>query len=142
MQTMSDEDVHAFLAEAPWVGVLATTRADGRPHAVPVWFGVDGSTIVLTTAAKSVKGRNLLRDPQCALTVHDDRPPYSFALVEGEVTITRNRDELAQWAVTIATRYVGAEQGEEAGQRNAGFDDILVRIVPRRLTGVRNIAED
>ncbi len=141
MHRMSEDEIHEFLGSAPFVGVLATTRADGRPHAVPVWYWLDGSTIVLTTGRHSVKGANLLRDPQCAFTVHDDRPPYAFALVEGEATIEQNPDELRKWAVTIAGRYLGEDRAEEVGERNAATDELLVRIVPRRLAGVRDMTD-
>jgi PPOX class probable F420-dependent enzyme len=142
MHRMSEDEIHAFLGDEPArPAVLATSRPDGKPHAVPVWYSLDGSTIVLTTGAKSVKGRNLLRDPQCALTVQDDRLPYSFALVEGEAAITRDPDELHKWAVAIAGRYLGPEQGAKVGERNAGTDELVVRIIPRRVTGVRNLAE-
>jgi len=47
---------------------VCTTRADGRPHATPVWGLWHDGAFVFSTSPKSVKGRNLSRDPRC--TVH------------------------------------------------------------------------
>jgi PPOX class probable F420-dependent enzyme len=47
---------------------LATVRADGRPHAMPVWGVWVGGALWFGTGLESVKGRNLARDPRC--TVH------------------------------------------------------------------------
>jgi PPOX class probable F420-dependent enzyme len=64
---------------APWSAVaeridssrsywVCTTRADGRPHATPVWGLWHDGAFVFSTSPKSVKARNLARDPRC--TVH------------------------------------------------------------------------
>jgi nitroimidazol reductase NimA-like FMN-containing flavoprotein (pyridoxamine 5'-phosphate oxidase superfamily) len=38
-------------------------RRDGRPHVVPIWFDLDGETLVFTTGGNSVKAENIRRDP-------------------------------------------------------------------------------
>ncbi|TMD44650.1 MAG: PPOX class F420-dependent enzyme, partial [Chloroflexi bacterium] len=38
----------AFLLEGTRTGKLATVRKDGRPHVVPIWFHLDGNTLVFT----------------------------------------------------------------------------------------------
>jgi PPOX class probable F420-dependent enzyme len=50
----------ARFAAAP-VARLATVRADGRPHVVPVCFAVDGDTVVSVVDAKPKRSANLLR---------------------------------------------------------------------------------
>jgi PPOX class probable F420-dependent enzyme len=50
---------------------LATVRADGRPHVMPVWaIWLDGA-VWLSTAGASLKGRNLAREPRCTVTLDD-----------------------------------------------------------------------
>ena len=47
---------------------VCTTRADGRPHAMPVWgLWIDGG-LWFSTDPTSVKARNLARDPE--IVVH------------------------------------------------------------------------
>ena len=47
---MSDEERRAFLSAGTRTGILSTVRRDGRPHAAPIWFVLDGDDIVFTTA--------------------------------------------------------------------------------------------
>jgi pyridoxamine 5'-phosphate oxidase-like protein len=39
----------AFVSEGTRTGKLATTRRDGRPHVVPIWFVLDGTDFVFNT---------------------------------------------------------------------------------------------
>jgi PPOX class probable F420-dependent enzyme len=82
---MTEEQVWAFLGSSPArPAVVGTSRRDGRPHAVPVWYALDGHTLVFNTGRDTLKGRALRRDPRVALCVDDDRPPFSFVAVEGD----------------------------------------------------------
>jgi PPOX class probable F420-dependent enzyme len=46
---------------------LTTTRADGRPHAMPVWGVWLDDGLWFGTGLESVKGRNLTRDPRAVV---------------------------------------------------------------------------
>lgn len=50
---------------------LATTRPDGRPHLVPVWFVWHGERIYLGIEPTSVKGRNVAANPHVSLALED-----------------------------------------------------------------------
>ena len=82
-QRMTQDEVRAFLtADPPHTGKLATVRADGRPHVAPVWYAVDDDgSIVFTTGEKTVKGRNLRRTGYAAMSIDDERPPFSFVVL-------------------------------------------------------------
>ena len=139
-QMNADERAH-FLGESTRTGKLATTRANGSPHVAPVWFIVDGDDLVFMTGADTVKGRAMLRDPRVALAVDDENPPFSFVLVEGEVTISRDLDEMLPWSIAIARRYMGEELAERYGRRNAVEGELLVRLRPVRITAVAGLAD-
>ena len=48
--------------------IISTVRADGRAHAMPIWgIWLDGA-YCLSTAITSVKSKNLLANPACAIT--------------------------------------------------------------------------
>lgn len=59
------------LAEAPkcW---LATGRASGSPHVMPVLAVWSDDAIYVTMRPASLKSRNLSRDPRCVITVSTD----------------------------------------------------------------------
>ncbi|HLI01571.1 MAG TPA: PPOX class F420-dependent oxidoreductase [Acidimicrobiales bacterium] len=139
---MSDEEVRAFLdSTPPHTGKLATVRPDGRPHVVPVWYVRDGEDLVWTTGAESVKARNLRHQPWAALCVDDERPPFSFVTAQGPVTIEEDLDALLHWATVLGTRYMGAEQGEEFGRRNAVPGELVVRLRPASITSAADMAD-
>ena len=139
---MSEEERWAFLAAVPTrPGILSTTRADGRPHVAPVWYDLDDRTIVFTTGAGTVKGRNLARDGRAALCVQDDRPPFSFVVVEATASLSDDPAEVRRWATRIGRRYMGAERAEEFGARNGVPGELLVRLTPVRTTGAKDVSE-
>ena len=125
---MDDAEWRAFVSEGTRTGKLGTTRHDGRPHVVPIWFVLDRDDFVFNTGAHSIKGRSLARNGIAALCVDDERPPYGFVSVTGTVTITTEPDEVRRWATAIGARYMGADRAEEFGRRNAAVDELLVRL--------------
>ena len=149
--TMGDDEVAAFLESLPArTAKLATVRADGRPHIAPIWYVLDRSTagpdsrigdIVFNTAGATVKGGNLTRDPRVALCIDDDTPPFTFAIIEGTVTITEDPDQLLRWATAIGGRYMGADQAEAYGRRNGVPGEFVVRLRPTRITAQARVAD-
>lgn len=139
---MTDDERDTFLATPPRPGIVATTRADGRPHAAPVWYDVDGDAIVFTTGADTVKGRNLARDPRMTLCVQDQAPPFAFVMVEGTAELIDHPDEVRRWATRLGGRYMGADRAEEYGERNAVPGELLVRMTIERSVSARDLADE
>jgi PPOX class probable F420-dependent enzyme len=141
---ITPDELHDLLAsDPPHTGKLATVRADGRPHVVPIWFVLDESdgSVVLTTGAGSVKGRNLAREGRAAMSVDVEEPPYTFVTIEGRVELSEDVDQLRTWATRIGARYMGQERGEEFGRRNGVPGELMVRLHPDRVTGMVDLAD-
>lgn len=51
--------------------MLATTRADGRPHVAPVWGLWLHDQFLFSTAETSEKAKNLRVNPACVVTTED-----------------------------------------------------------------------
>lgn len=143
MHVMSEAEWKAFLtADPPRTGKLATTRLDGRPHVAPIWFDLDDDgTVVFTTGADTLKGKAIRRDPRVCLCVDDERPPFSFVIVEGKVEISEDLDGLVLWATRIGGRYMGPENAEAFGRRNAVPGELLVRLRPAHVVAQAAIAD-
>ena len=120
---------------------LAVTRADGSPHVAPVWVDLDGDEIVFMTSAETVKGRAILRDGRVALCLDDERPPFSFVTVTGTTTTSTDPDELLAWGTRIAGRYMGPEQAEAYGRRNAVPPEMVVRVRPTKVVAKVDVAD-
>jgi PPOX class probable F420-dependent enzyme len=139
---MSADEWRAFLREPARPAMLATVRADGRPHVAPVWIALDDDdTVVFTTGAGTVKGRGIRSDPRVAICVDDDRPPFSYVLVEGTAEVSEDMGDLLDWATRIGGRYMGADAADAFGRRNAVPGELLVRVRPARVVARKNISD-
>jgi PPOX class probable F420-dependent enzyme len=140
---MSEAEVRAFLTALPArTAKLATVRADGRPHIAPVWYDLDDDgSLLFNTGESTVKGRNIRREPRVSLCVDDDRPPFSFVVVEGVADISDDIDEVRRWAGRIGGRYMGPERAEEYGSRNGVPGELLVRVRPEHLISAVDLAD-
>jgi hypothetical protein len=76
-----------------------------------------------------------------AVCFDDERPPFSFVTIAGTTTTSTNPDELLRWATRIAARYMGEEQAEAYGQRNAVPPEMVVRVTPTKITAVVDVAD-
>ncbi|GIK38750.1 MAG: PPOX class F420-dependent enzyme [Chloroflexota bacterium] len=141
MQKMTPAEYRSFLLDRARTAKLATVRADGRPHVAPIWFDLDGDTLVFTTWHKSVKAANLRHDPRVCLCVDDEMPPFSFVQIEGTATISEDPDDLRTWATRIAGRYMGLDQADAFGRRNAVPGELLVRVTPTKIVAQKNISD-
>lgn len=138
---MSVDEKRAFLLSPPRPGVLATSGPDGRPHAAPVWFDLDGETIVFNTGASTVKGRNLAANPRATLVVQDDRPPFSFVMIEGTIELIDDLEEVRLWAARLGGRYMGQENAEAYGARNGVPGELLVRMTATKSVSATDLAD-
>jgi PPOX class probable F420-dependent enzyme len=141
MRSMTPDEIRAFLLAGTRTAKLATVRQDGRPHLAPIWFTLDGDTLVFTTWHSTVKATNIRRDGRIALCVDDETPPFAYVVIEGSATLSDDLTELRAWATRIAARYVGAARADEYGARNGVPGELLVRVTPTRITAQSGIAE-
>jgi PPOX class probable F420-dependent enzyme len=126
---------------------LAVSRKDGSPHVAPVWVDLDRGAgpggedvIVFMTSADTIKGKSILRDGRVALCVDDERPPFSFVTITGRATASTDPDDLLEWGTRIGGRYMGTEQAEAYGKRNAVPPEMVVRVVPDRVVAKADVA--
>jgi PPOX class probable F420-dependent enzyme len=139
---MTDDEWRAFLRRPVRPATLATVRRDGRPHVAPIWYDLDADgTIVFTTGADTVKGRNLRGDGRVMLCVQDDQPPFSFVTVEGRAELSDDPEPLREWAIRIGGRYMGDDRAEEFGSRNAVPGELLVRVAPTHVVAFKDVAD-
>jgi len=139
MSGLSDE-VITFLSEGTRTGMLGYLAADGRPLVAPVWFVVDGQSLVFNTGGATAKGRALARDPRVVMCVDDPHPPYSFVQVQGTASLSEDPAELLGTATRIGGRYMGADRAEEFGRRNGVPGELVVRITPTKVIKAFNVA--
>ena len=140
MAQMTGDEWKAFVSTGTRTGKIATTRADGRSHVVPVWFVLDGEDVIFTTGADRVKAKAMRRDPRVSICVDDQEPPYAYVTIEGTARLEENSPDLLRWSMLIGGRYMGADRAEEFGRRNAVPGELLVRVTPTKILAEKNIA--
>lgn len=138
VEQLSDEVIE-FLSTGTRTGKLAYLAADGRPLVAPVWFIVEDGNIVFNTGKNTAKGRALARDSRVAMTVDDERPPYSFVQVQGVAGTSEDPQQLLDTATRIAGRYVGDDRAAEFGRRNGVPGELVVRIRPTKVIKAFNV---
>lgn len=95
------------LLDAPNFAHLATLMGDGGPKVEPVWVAREGDLVLVATDERTLKGRNMSRDPRVALSVVSLDDPYEQALIRGRVVEVRD-DNALRYLDRISEQYIGA----------------------------------
>jgi len=90
---------------------LSTTRPDGRPHAVPVWYIWDGQNIYFISARSLQKSKNLTRQPWIVVHAGDGD---DVIILEGPVEIVTEQAELEKVDAAYRAKYVDPGSGAQA----------------------------
>ena len=129
MSDLTPEQIAEFL-ERPLVAVMVTLRADGSPHAIPIWYEYRDGAFIVFTSDTFVRVKNLRRDSRAAITISTHDEPYMYVSAEGPVSITS--EGVAETGLSIARRYMG----EDAQQfLDDVYDEhsVLLRLTPERV---------
>jgi len=138
MSQLTNEHIH-FLMDHVRTAKLAIVRKDGRPHVTPVWFVLDGDSLVFNTWHTSVKAVNIRRDGRVCLCVDDEKPPFSYIQIEGTAVLSDDSEALKYWSTRIASRYMGDELAEAYGKRNGVEGELLVRVTPTKVVFIKDV---
>ena len=112
-------------------GVIATLRADGSPHATPVWVDYDGENVLVNSARGRAKVENIERDPRATVTVLPaDDQQAGYVMVSGTAKI---REEGALEHINmLAKKYLGEDKYPYLGP---GERRVIIQIQPERVDG-------
>src|SRR5918994_958299 len=138
---MTPQARRAFLTSGTRTAILATTRADGRPHAVPVCFVLDDDDVLFLTNEATAKGRALQRDPRVTLVVDDETPPFAFVMIDGTAQLSRSSDDIDRVAPEIAERYDGPDGIEDFVRFAHQALGTLVRVTPTKIVALDHVGE-
>jgi PPOX class probable F420-dependent enzyme len=109
---MIDDDVRALLDGASTAHV-ATLLPDGSPHAVPVWVGRESELVAIFTGPRTVKARNLDRDPRVAISMNHVDERLRMGSVRGRVQERVEGDRAWEIIDRISQKYQGGPYPRE-----------------------------
>lgn len=142
MRDMSHDEYIRFLLDTPRTAKVATVTADGRPHIKPVWFTLDGDVVIFTTYHDTVKAKHIQRDSRISICVDDDKPPFTYVIIDGHAEIASpTPEELLYWSTQLAGRYMGADKAEAYGKRNGVPGELLIRVTPVKVLARTDISD-
>jgi PPOX class probable F420-dependent enzyme len=124
---LSDAEARLF-AEGRNFGTFVTLRADGSPHATPVWVDFDGENVVINTAQGRAKYRHIKRDPRVAISVFSEENEEAYVTVSGLAEIVDEGQAAWEHMDTLEQKYRGRDQFPRGGPQR-----VLVRIRPTRV---------
>jgi PPOX class probable F420-dependent enzyme len=87
---------------------ISTTRPDGRPHAVPVWFVWESPSLYFITSRLMQKAKNLARQPWVVVHAGDGD---DVIVLEGAVEVVTDREELERIDAAYQEKYVDPHSG-------------------------------
>jgi PPOX class probable F420-dependent enzyme len=108
---------------------VATLRADGSVHGVPVWVDVQEGRPVLNSAEGRAWVRNVERDPRVTLTVVNGENPYEYVEVRGRVA-ERTHEGADAHIDAMAKKYMGVD---EYPMRQPGEQRVIIRVEPEHV---------
>lgn len=109
------------------LGVLATTKRDGRPQLSNVKYYFDPRTVAFQVSVTEprAKTRNLRRDPRASIHVASD-DGWAYAVAEGDVILTPTamtpHDDTVE-ALIALHRNIAGEHSDWDDYRRAMVDD-------------------
>ena len=108
---------------------VATLRADGTVHGVPVWVDVQDGLPTLNTAEGRAWPRNLERDPRITLEVQNMENPYEYVEIRGRV-VERTHEGADEHIDQLAKKYLGVDRYP---MRQPGEQRVIIRVEPEHV---------
>lgn len=134
--------VDAFL-EKPLLARLATSvpqkeePGKSQPHATPVWFYWDGTSLFISAFQSTRKSKEVKRNPYIAvlIDVAEAIDGMTAVLFEGKSELLLDSPSVQEYSRIIYTRYMG-EEGVKAAEPQSWIIDpenSIIKITPKKL---------
>jgi PPOX class probable F420-dependent enzyme len=111
--------------------IISTTRPDGRPHAMPVWYCWSDARFYFITVRTTQKARNLAGTPWVVAHVGDGD---DVLMLEGPVERVSDPEELRRIDDAYQRKYVDPVSGARASIFDNPADDLYRVEVQRVVT--------
>lgn len=123
-----------FLRTHRWA-LITTIGASGRPQVTMVAYHWDGTDLVMSIRSTAAKWRNLLRHPEIAVTVADDR---RFLTVTGRADAVSADPERESLTIRVLHSLLPEDAAFLQQDIDRGLDAskrVIIRLTPQRAVG-------
>ena len=112
---------------------LHSTRPDGRPHAVVVWFFWDGETVLMFSRPKNQKVHNIQHNSNVLLAMDNTDNGADPITIEGTATLLTDNDVSATLDSYLKKYAEGIKQLGFTPEQMAAEYSQAIRITPTRV---------
>lgn len=121
-----------YLAEAYYL-FFTTLRGDQMPLPTPVWFVVEGDTILTYSNPQALKVKNIQRHPLVALSHNRDVEGEEYLIITGEAHIDRAAPTPAHHAAYLKKYEIGIPRIGMTIESYDAYFSLPIRITPHRV---------
>ncbi len=131
--TQNGPELHpTTLAQGANFAAITTTMPSGNLQNHYMWAGSGGERLFVNTETHRRKYKNVERDPKVTLTIRDEKDPYRYAKVRGEVVETVTGRQARDDVDALSQKH----NGEPYPPDNIKTERVILWIVPNRQTTV------
>lgn len=120
------------LAQGAHFAVITTLMPNNDFQSHYIWVGTDGQRLFVNTEVHRQKYLNVTRDSRVTLTIRDERDPYRYAEVRGEVVETVTGQQARDQIDELSRKYSGQDYSPD----DIKTERVTIWIVPSRQTAV------
>jgi PPOX class probable F420-dependent enzyme len=117
--------------------VLSTLDPRGYPHAVAMWYVMDGGCCWMTTYAKSQKAVNVVRNPKVALLAESGGTYDTLkgVLIRGRAELISDLETCVRVLTRVHHKMMGAmPSGIEEALRLQARKRVVIKVTPERIS--------
>jgi len=134
---VSPDEQREFL-EANRLCVVGIPRASGGPQMSPVYYAMDGDSLIISTTRSRWKARQVRREPAISICVLGEKPPFPYLLIYGRGYIEDSGAVDAM--MKIGARMTGSPLPESARpaieERAKTEGRVVLRFTPERFSPI------
>ena len=114
---------------------LATTKPDGRPHIIPVWYLYAAKKFYVGTNTKTVKAKNVKKDKRVAfcIDIGVNSPDIFGVMGQGNADIILDSKKVRKLAKKILYRYFDSLE-EKSAVELLNDTDCIIEIIPEKIS--------
>ncbi len=95
------------LAREPNYAAVTTLLPGGHPQTHPMWADADDEHLLINTEVHRQKFKNVQRDPRVTLMIRDEKDPFRWAEVRGEVVEAVRGPQAREHIDELSRKYFG-----------------------------------
>jgi len=130
MTRMNESQFQMYLQETH-IAHLVTIDQKGYPLITPIWYLYKNKEFYIMSMMDSHKIRNLISNPNVALSIANEERPYKYIALQGDAELVEPFDP--EWVKAMCIHYEGLDEGMKFAEDCLKSDMVIVKITVRSM---------